>query len=310
MMSGLRLSRARLGRLALWVFLLSCAGPVSSAFAQSRVRVLEDQTTIWRPGFTIVAEVVRAGTVLDVVARTDAWYEVALPRRGAATGFIAVSTVEALDTDTSDPAERTAPPRPSRQVRASAGQADAPRMAIRGFVQAGYGWLAADQSFKAVFGQSSGGWFGGGAEVRFRNGLFVQASADRFRQHGTRVFVSDGTVYDLGIDETITIVPVLGTLGYRTSVGRDNLFVYAGGGAGRDFYKEYSPIGGEDDQVELWKTSYHALAGLELRGRLASTAVEVQYTRVPDALNGGVSAVYDEHDLGGLQLRVKLLLGR
>jgi hypothetical protein len=58
--------------------------------------------------------------------------------------------------------------------------------------------------------------------------------------------------------------------------------------------------------------AYHVLGGAEFTTRrLVGFAVEGQFTTVPGALGAsGVSAAFDEHNLGGFQVRVKVLLGK
>ena len=80
-----------------------------------------------------------------------------------------------------------------------------------------------------------------------------------------------------------------------------------GGGAGWHLLREKSDFAEESDDVSDGFAGYHALGGVEFRrGRLA-TAVEAQYTIVPDALNGGVAELFGEDNLGGFQIRLKLL---
>ena len=51
--------------------------------------------------------------------------------------------------------------------------------------------------------------------------------------------------------------------------------------------------------------------GAEFRGRgWIAAAVEFQYTFVPDSLTGGLADIYDEHDLGGFDVRFKIVIGR
>src|SRR5262249_10608863 len=79
--------------------------------AQAKVRVVRDQATIWRPGFTTVAAVVRKGTILDATARVGDWYEVVIPSaEGAAgaVGMIAVAQVELVE-GSPRPPERQGP---------------------------------------------------------------------------------------------------------------------------------------------------------------------------------------------------------
>jgi len=44
--------------------------------------------------------------------------------------------------------------------------------------------------------------------------------------------------------------------------------------------------------------------------RLLAFAVETEYTHVPDALDGGVAPLFNESNLGGFQLRLRVVVGR
>ena len=60
-------------------------------------------------------------------------------------------------------------------------------------------------------------------------------------------------------------------------------------------------------------TSYHAVLGAELgnRASIVRLAVEGQLTTVPKAFGTtGAAGAFDEHNLGGFQLRLKILAGR
>jgi hypothetical protein len=110
------------------------------------------------------------------------------------------------------------------------------------------------------------------------------------------------------VPDRISSTPVAITLGYRTG---DRHAFFAGGGLGRHFFRESSPLGEPADEVKDQFTSYHGVAGYELQGGYGlATAVEVLYTHVPDALNGGASAAFDEHNLGGITVRLKVLVGK
>jgi opacity protein-like surface antigen len=141
--------------------------------------------------------------------------------------------------------------------------------------------------------------------------VYVQGSIERFREIGQRVFVFENTTYPLGVPDTITIVPITGSAGYLFPV-RNRIAPYAGGGIGSYFLKEESPFDEPGERVDEHHFSYQVHGGAELRiHRWLVPAVEVQYTTVPDALaTNGVSAAFNERNLGGWQLQLKLLVGR
>jgi hypothetical protein len=160
-----------------------------------------------------------------------------------------------------------------------------------------------------VIGQSGSPFAGGGAEFRWRDGVFVQGSVRWLRRTGTRVFILDDEVFDLGIEDTVTIVPVAATIGYRWREGNATSFV--GGGAGQYLFKEVSDFAEADENADERFASYHIVAGVEMALRRSlALAIEVQYTHVPDALNSALADSLNEHNLGGTELRFKLLFGR
>lgn len=205
------------------------------------------------------------------------------------------------------------------------------QVAVRGFVQAGLLRFAADESFTAITGRPGAAVYGGGGQIGVAS-LFVQGSVERYAAAGRRVFVFEDRVFDLGIPNRITIVPVQVTAGYRmTRRGRWRLAGYGGGGLGAYRFAESAPFGPRTgdppeapaeaavpplgppygDEVRETHRSYHVLGGVEapllpwlwLGG-------EGQWTWVPGALGeGGAPAVFGETDLGGLTLRVKLSVG-
>lgn len=295
-----------------WLLCVALALTASVVSAQSRLRVTRDQATIWRSGFTTAATVVKQGTELEAVARRGTWYEVILPgSEGAAgaTGLIAVSQAELI----------SGPPPPERPLTAAAAArpqpppsqsavVDAP-IGVRAFGDVGFQWFNAHQTFDAVFGQPGGFLFGGGVEFR-AHGVFVQGAAERFRRTGQRVFASGGDVFGLGVPDVVTITPLSVTAGYRLHLRRAN--PYVGAGMGRMLYTETSDFAEPSENVDTHFTSYHVLFGVQWLAANPwwATAFEVQYTHVPNALNGGVADLLGERNLGGIEARVKIEIGK
>ena len=182
---------------------------------------------------------------------------------------------------------------------------------MRGFGQAGLVVPSARESFRAVADNGHGFAFGGGVQLRLRNGAFFEGSLDQFRKTGERVFVYDNTVFRLGIPNTITVRPLLFTAGYRFRSSR-RMIPYVGGGVGLFHLTERTPFSDQDEAVDEKHAGYRMSGGVEfLGGRMVSTALEAAYTRVPDSLGiGGMSQVTGERDLGGFEFRMKLLFGR
>jgi hypothetical protein len=294
----------------------------TAALAQATVRVATDSVTIWRPGFGSVLTVVKESTELEVVGRQGDWLEVVVPAGSSEdrrTGFVSIKQVTlasgTLPADgTRAPGTAAPGPRPGLLQPAGRSQAPAapagPRDAgLRGFGDVSYHFFSARDTFKAVLDQPGGMFAGGGAEFRLANGLFVQGAVRWFRRTGERVFVFEDEVFPLGIENTVTIVPMTATAGFRFR--GSGAIPYVGGGAGVYRFTETSEFEDPTEEVDEEFKSYHVLAGVEWRTQSwLAAAFEVQYTLVPDSLEGGLADIYDERDLGGLDLRVKIVLGR
>jgi opacity protein-like surface antigen len=296
--------------------LTALAAPVSAQ--QSRGVVVAERAIIWRSDVSVPITVVASGTELEVTGRSERWYEVVVPAnlggRGE-RGLIAIAQLKLVE-GTGQPPTRTlrgAPPPQTPRPPAPAPARRDPRPAVtpRAFGQLGLMTFSARQSFEAILGKTYGATFGGGGQLRFRSGAYLQGSIERFREVGQRVFVLEDTTYPLGVPDTITIVPITASAGYVFQV-RSRVVPYAGGGIGSYFLKEETPFDEPGEDVDERHFSYQVHGGVELRIHpWLVPAVEVQYTTVPDALaTNGVSAAFNERDLGGWQLQLKILVGK
>jgi hypothetical protein len=297
---------------AVWTFVLVFAISASAA-AQARVRVVNDRTTIWRRDAPLAATTVKVGTVLDVIGRDEAWYIVVIPPEYGGTGetgLVAVSSVELVAGSPPIASTPRVPVRPGTPSGASARTVTRARpVEVFGAGQVGLSAWLAHQTFAAVMDHSFGPLFGGAIEVRLRGRFFIEGAVERFEQTGQRVFVSDGAVFKLGIRDTVRIIPVSVTAGYRREYRTAT--AYVGGGAGAYFYRETSDAADPSENLDERFTSYHALAGVEFGGRgVLRTAFEVQFTTVPNALASGAADAFGEHNLGGVEVRIKILAGR
>jgi opacity protein-like surface antigen len=195
-----------------------------------------------------------------------------------------------------------------------AAPADAQSIGARGFFDAGAVRFTAAKSFETILGTPTGTVFGGGGEVVLPGGIFARVRASQFKQSGERVFVFEGETFPLGIDTTIRIRPFEVSGGYRFG-GLDRRVVpYIGGGLGWHRYEETSEFADDDENVDETFRGYHVLGGAEVRvTRWFAVGGEFQWTTVPDALGqdaNGVSAAFDETDLGGTAFRVRFVIGR
>jgi opacity protein-like surface antigen len=287
--------------------------------APSEVRVLRDRTTIWSRNPSMVLAVVTSGTVLRAIARDDRWIEVLVPPKQGGkgnTGFVLATHVEHVAGTPDIPVR---PPRrnesawdePGSGSKAAAPAVKPPTIGVRGFASGSYMLFQAKDSFDAVFGSEWQPMYGGGAQVVLYDRLFVEGSFEQFKKTGERVAVSDGEVFPLGIDDRVTINPITVSAGYRFRSSR-SLVSYVGGGLGSYRLRETSDFADPSENVDERHTSYHALGGVEVSvSKWVFAAFEAQYTSVPDGLGDtGVAEAFDESNLGGMSLRVKVLVGR
>ena len=236
---------------------------------------------------------VDSGEVLEVRGRQGNWYLVIAPAgRPWVRGWVSANSVVLL---TPLPSAPKPPPG---------------RMMIRGFGQAGGTLFTAKDSFETILGSAAGTLYGGGGQVVFPNGAFVQGSFERFTKTGSRVLVSGTQVFTLQIPDTVTVTPIQATVGYRDHSYRA-ANPYVGVGLGWQAFREESPSLADVPPVNNGHVGFHLLAGVELPvWSWLAVAGEVQWTSVPKAFGDtGVSAVFKQDDLGGVAFRFKLILG-
>jgi len=193
-------------------------------------------------------------------------------------------------------------------VRPVLAQPIEPRFGIRGLFEVGPQIFAAPDTFDAILGTEWGTFFGGGAQARWKD-LMFEVTASQFKKTGERVFISGGERFPLGIPATITIRPIEFTAAYR--LPRLWQFrPYAGGGFGRQRYKETSDFATGSENVTQSDASYHVVGGAEIRlWRWIGAGAEVRYRAVKDAIgDGGVSKEYGESDLGGTSVLVRVIV--
>jgi hypothetical protein len=184
-----------------------------------------------------------------------------------------------------------------------------PVVSPRVFVLAAVQKFAAADTFDTAFGRSVQPFLGGGLQVAWRNGFFVDGAISFFHKTGERAFIFEDEPFPLGVPLEATIVPFEATTGYRfLGSPQSRVTPYVGGGVGAYSYKEGSD---SDDEVSIQKAGVLALAGVELRvSRRLWTAFDVQYSHVPGILgDGGLSAEFGEDDLGGIAVRFRFMVG-
>jgi hypothetical protein len=184
---------------------------------------------------------------------------------------------------------------------------------VRGFFEAGGRTFAASKSFEAVLGSSSGVIFGAGGEVLLGRNLFVSLGVSRFKGDGERVVVFNGEAFPVGLDTTVSVMPIELSAGWRFADPRRTVTPYLGGGIGWHRYHETSEFAEAGEDAEFTKTGFQFIGGAEWRaGRWLGIAGEAGWMSVPDAFTEPTSAAvaFGEDDLGGAVFRVKVVIGR
>lgn len=211
-----------------------------------------------------------------------------------------------------------------------------PVLRLRAAGTVGFIGFAAADTFKALYGSSTGLTLGGAVQVVHRHGWFAQVDVSHYRATGERVFVSGTDLFRLGIASRVTMTPIEVTGGYRLTrrprapgaprrvpPGRGaatprrpsrfaSLVPYGGAGVGAVRLTERADFAVAGDDVEETHRSYHIVGGVEIpvRGWLAA-GVDAGYRWVPGALgSGGVSKEFGETDLGGFVVRARVIVGR
>ncbi len=198
-------------------------------------------------------------------------------------------------------------------ARAAAARSTEPLITIRGFFLATEEQFAAKTTFAAVFGKAAQPLFGGGAQVVFRDGIYVEVSGSRFSKSGQRAFVFNGQSFGLGIPLTASLTPIETSVGYRFRLKNyRNVIPFVAAGIGQYHYKETSSGSGTGEDVDASHVGYLANAGVEFRlHQWVGVSIDAQYTHVPGIFGtGGISQDAGENDLGGYAARFKVIVGR
>jgi hypothetical protein len=291
----------RIGRIA-GAALVLLAAPVFAAMAGAqdnvRVRVTRVTAVMEQPrGDSFVLGTVDPGTVLQLLDQNGQWYLVVpapgTPKLAWQRGWVLATAVDFLD------------PRPRPAALASR-RGD---LMIRGFGQFGGVLFTARDSFEAILDSPFGLTFGGGGQIVFPSGLFVQADIDRFRKDGFRVLVSGDQLFRSTMANTVTVTPILGTIGFRQA-RPSRVTGYGGAGAGWHLLEEQSLLlagGGERNG----HVAFHVVGGAEYTvAPFVWLAGEVRWTTVPDGLGApGIGPVFEETDLGATTFRFKIIVG-
>jgi hypothetical protein len=171
--------------------------------------------------------------------------------------------------------------------------------------------FAATESFEAVAGTARHPGFGGGILAsRLWRGLFLDVAMFQTKIDGERVFLSGTSVYKLGIPLQVKITPIDLAAGWRLTNGRLSSFL--GAGISSVAYRETGGFSEGDDNVSQRKSGPLVLAGVDVAvTRWVRVGGELRYRAVKGILGAsGISAAYDENQLGGTSGALRVSVGR
>jgi opacity protein-like surface antigen len=183
---------------------------------------------------------------------------------------------------------------------------------IRGYAAFGVAQLAASDTFEAIADTSQQPLFGGGVQVtNIWRGVFADVGVSQLETiEGDRVFVDDGTVFDLNIPLEVSMRPVDIAAGWRLVYGR--LSPYVGAGVTFLKYEETSEGADADENVDESKTGPLFLGGVDVAiVNWLHAGGEIRYRQVTGILgDNGASAEFGEDNAGGLAVALRISIGR
>ncbi len=172
--------------------------------------------------------------------------------------------------------------------------------------------MTASKTFDAVLGSAQLPAYGGGAEVlRLWRAAFARVAISRMSREGERVVVFDDEAISVGVATTVRMMPLEVAGGWRFGRG-GRVVPYGGGGLLRLSFEETTEFDAPGADTSATYMGSLLFGGLDVQVRKAlGVGAEMQYRRVPDAIGeSGASGAFNEHDLGGVTLRVWIGIGR
>jgi len=178
---------------------------------------------------------------------------------------------------------------------------------LRGYLHFDEVFMSASQSFDAVVGAS--GLTAGGVGLDILNlwrGVFARTGIARMGGHGSRVFVAGGDVVSLNVPVAVSISTLELGAGWRYTHPRYPAYVFYGGADLLHVgYREKSKLAAETSVFTdgFWGSALFGGVEVKVWKRIVAGG-ELQFRSVPNALgDGGVSAAYQETNLGGFAIR-------
>jgi opacity protein-like surface antigen len=259
----------------------------------------------------------RANDMLVVIGKENAWYKVRIPRdrklspSGPDSGYVPAKLVAVIGPGAAAGPAPAPGGRPAAvPARRQPGAQGWGSVELRPFGEVAFQTFTAKKSFDAIFGNSTGVFYGGGVDMKLARRVRLGVSLTHFQKTGERAFAYNGESYSMGIADTVSMTPITFNVTYRFPGKR--VTPYVGGGGGAVVYRETSDFANAGDDVSKTAGAYQVVGGVEFPlGSALSLAVEGQYQGVPGILGDhGVSQAFGEQDAGGFSIRARILFGK
>ena len=183
---------------------------------------------------------------------------------------------------------------------------------VRPFALATEQRFDASTTFNAVSASPAETFWGGGVDVVIHKAYFLDLTISHMSKGGQRAFINEGHVFRLGIPLRVTMMPVEITGGYRFRSINSRIIPYVGAGIGSYSYGETADFSEQGEDVDLRHSGFVLMGGLEFRlSKWVAVAGDGQYTSVPGVFGqSGLSKDAGEDNLGGIAVRVRVILGK
>jgi hypothetical protein len=183
---------------------------------------------------------------------------------------------------------------------------------VRPFALATEQRFDASTTFNAVSASPAQTFWGGGVDLVIHKAYFVDLAISHMSKGGQRAFINNGQVFRLQIPLRTTMTPIEITGGYRFRSRKSRIVPYVGAGIGSYSYGETADFAQPGDDVALRHSGFVMMGGLEFHvSRWVAVAGDGQYTTVPGIFGqSGLSKDAGEDNLGGIAVRVRVILGK
>lgn len=248
---------------------------------------------------------------LRVLADKGDWLQVEFndPQFGRRVGYIAKNKVRIIRNEMPPSDQTIRKPVAQPQIRSNRWNPE--QLGIKGYGTYGTTAFAASDTFDAIAGSSTFANLGGGVTVtNIWRRVFVDVGISQTELDGQRIFVDNGTVFELGIPLNVTVTPIDAAAGWRASSGR--LSTFLGAGVTSLSYKETGGFAADGENLTKRRSGPLLLVGIDVAlTRWMQVGGELRYRAVKGILGeDGASEAFNEDQIGGMSAGVRVSVGK